>query len=311
MGKKIFFLIILVLLGYFAYSKFVSEDGWLCKDGQWIKHGNPSVAMPTTGCGEKPTTPNPDKPQPDENTGVDKPKIPQNNANIIVEIPKSGDELTSPFKITGQARVFENQFNYRLKDKDGNVLTEGAGYANAPDMGQFGNFDIDVNYTNPSDTAGNLEVFDNSAKDGSEIDMVSIPVKLKASDTLTIKVYFNSSKLDPEVSCNKVFPVDRVIPKTVSTAKAAVEELLKGPTENEKADGYTTSINPGVKLNKISITDGTATADFDETLQYQVGGSCRVSSISAEITQTLKQFSSIKEVLITINGKGGDEILQP
>jgi len=303
MGKKIFILIILIILGYFAFSKFGSEDGWLCSDGQWIKHGNPSAAMPTTGCGDnqvKPTTPS-----------SDKPTVPKSDANIIVDSPKSGEELTSPFKITGQARVFESQFNYRLKDLSGKVLAEGTGHANAPDMGQFGRFDIDVNYTNTSDTDADLEVFDFFAKDGSEIDMVSIPVKLKASDTITLKIFFNSSKFDPEVSCNKVFPVDRVIPKTSSVAKAAIEELLKGPTENEKTDGYSTSINAGVKLNKISIVNGVATADFDETLQNQVGGSCRVSSIRAEITETLKQFSSIKDVIITINGKGGDEILQP
>lgn len=26
------------------------EDTWLCVDGQWIKHGNPSAPMPTTSC---------------------------------------------------------------------------------------------------------------------------------------------------------------------------------------------------------------------------------------------------------------------
>lgn len=27
------------------------EDTWLCENGQWVKHGSPSAAKPTTGCG--------------------------------------------------------------------------------------------------------------------------------------------------------------------------------------------------------------------------------------------------------------------
>jgi len=53
-----------------------------------------------------------------------------------------------------------------------------------------------------------------------------------------------------------------------------------------------------------------AKADFDEQLEFQVGGSCRVSAIRAEITQTLKQFSTVKEVVISIDGRTED-ILQP
>lgn len=30
-----------------------SEDTWLCQDGQWVKHGNPSAAMPVEGCGDQ------------------------------------------------------------------------------------------------------------------------------------------------------------------------------------------------------------------------------------------------------------------
>ena len=29
---------------------FSDKDSWLCQDGQWIKHGNPSAPMPETGC---------------------------------------------------------------------------------------------------------------------------------------------------------------------------------------------------------------------------------------------------------------------
>jgi len=129
-------------------------------------------------------------------------------------------------------------------------------------------------------------------------------------EKITLKIFFNNSKLDPEFSCNKVFPIEREVPKTQAVGRAALEELLKGPTEAEKNQGFFTSINPGVKIQSLTIEDEVAKVDFDEQLEFQVGGSCRVSAIRAQITETLKQFPTVKEVIISINGRIED-ILQP
>jgi hypothetical protein len=47
----------LLLLGVGVFSlRFLlggSEDSWICQDGQWIKHGNPSAPAPSGGCGEE------------------------------------------------------------------------------------------------------------------------------------------------------------------------------------------------------------------------------------------------------------------
>lgn len=137
-----------------------------------------------------------------------------------------------------------------------------------------------------------------------------IPLKFQIPETMIVKVYFNNSNLDPEFSCNKVFPVERKIIKTQAVARAALEELLKGPTEEEKNQGFLTSLNNGVKIQSINIKNGTAYVDFDEQLEFQVGGSCRVSAIRAQISETLKQFANVKNVVISINGRTED-ILQP
>jgi len=60
----------------------------------------------------------------------------------------------------------------------------------------------------------------------------------------------------------------------------------------------------------LTIENGVAKADFDPQLQFQVGGSCRVQAIRAEITQTLKQFPTVNEVFISVNGET-ELILQP
>lgn len=141
---------------------------------------------------------------------------------------------------------------------------------------------------------------------------VTQPAKEASSGNMVVKVYFNNPKIDPnwDFECSNVLAVERTIPKTESVAAAALTELLKGPTDSEKAKGYMSNINTGVKVQSLSVKDGLAKIDFNEQLQFQVGGSCKTSAIIAQIKQTLKQFSSVKEVVISINGQTED-ILQP
>ncbi len=128
---------------------------------------------------------------------------------------------------------------------------------------------------------------------------------------MTVKVFFGNSIFDPEVlDCQKNFAVERTIPKTLAVARAALEQLLAGPTDAEKVEGYFTSINQGVKIQSLTIEDGVARVDFDEQLEFQVGGSCRVAAIASQIRETLKQFSTVTDVVISINGRTED-ILQP
>ena len=130
-------------------------------------------------------------------------------------------------------------------------------------------------------------------------------------EMMIVKVFFGNSIFDPEVlDCQKNFAVERTIPKTVAVARAALEELLAGPTDEEKAEGYFTSINPGVKVQSLIVAGGIANVDFDEQLEFQVGGSCRVAAIASQIIETLKQFSTVGDVVISINGRTED-ILQP
>lgn len=286
-------IILVCLLAIIAILRFSSpEDTWICQDGQWVKHGNPSAAMPTTACGQKIS------------------EAPLQEGNIVVDSPRSGDSISSPVKIEGKARVFENMFNYRLKDSDGTVLDYGSITAIEPDPSNYGKFSINIDF-NPKGDNGTLEVFDYSAKDGSEIDMVSIPLKFLPAEKMSVKAYFGNNRRDPKsLECDSVFPIERIVQKTEAVGRAALEELLKGPTQKEQNEGYFTSINDNVKIQKLTIEDGIAKVDFDKQLEYQLGGSCRVTAIRAQIEQTLKQFSTVKEVIISIDGRAED-ILQP
>jgi len=50
-GFKIVLIVIAVLiLAVLALKGLSQEDDWLCQDGQWVKHGQPSAPQPTTEC---------------------------------------------------------------------------------------------------------------------------------------------------------------------------------------------------------------------------------------------------------------------
>lgn len=233
------------------------------------------------------------------------------NANIIVTSPKSMDNVSLPIIIRGRARVFENQFNYKILDVNKKVILEGNAYANSPDAGQFGDFAIQITSL-PTMRANSLtiEVFDYSAKDGSQIDTVSIPVVLNPVNSMPVNAYFGNKKAPAGQECITVYPVEHHVAKTAATARAALDELLKGPMTIEKNNGYYTSINDGVKIQKLVIENGIAKVDFDKRLEEAVGGSCKVTAIRTQIIQTLKQFSTVKDVVISIDGRTED-ILQP
>jgi len=115
---------------------------------------------------------------------------------------------------------------------------------------------------------------------------------------------------EPYFDCSRTIAVERLVPKTSAVARAAVEALLRGATEEEINRGFVSNINPGTRVQKLTIENGIAKVEFDEQLEFQVGGSCRVAAIRAQITETLKQFPTVKDVIISIDGRTED-ILQP
>lgn len=123
------------------------------------------------------------------------------------------------------------------------------------------------------------------------------------NETMKIKVFFHNKikANDPDfIECGKVFSVERIIPKTASVARAALMELFKGPSESEKIQGYTSNISTSVILKGLTIKDGVAYVDLNKPLNQ--GGSCAVLATWAAFGNTLKQFPSISEIKIFVNG---------
>ncbi len=138
---------------------------------------------------------------------------------------------------------------------------------------------------------------------------ISISVsKSSAPEFSLIKIYFADSK-NQNTNCDKTIASERQIIKTPKIAQAAIETLLDGPNTQEKESGLTTAIPAGSELNSVSITNGTAFADFNQTTESG-GGSCSMTQRIAQIKQTLLQFPTIQKVTLSIDGKT-ESIFQP
>jgi Sporulation and spore germination len=134
-------------------------------------------------------------------------------------------------------------------------------------------------------------------------------------ESYPVKVYFSKFP-DSLTRFDAVFPVDRVSP-TKAVATFAIQLLIAGPTLTERSQGYFSELNslftgpstcsapyptggPDFKLNlnkKGSVDEpGTATLQFCRaTSSPGIGADARVQT---QITATLKQFPSIKKVVI-------------
>lgn len=231
--------------------------------------------------------------------------------NVIVSSLIENQVLPNPFIILGRGRAFENVISWRVRDSHRNTVAQGTIMTNAKDVGLYGAFRVSAFYDQlPETDTGTVEVFTASPKDGSDQDMVRIPVQFP-KERMVVKVFFPNTVKDPGAKdCTRTYSVDRRIVKTQQTATAALLELLKGPTAQEQVSGSRTAIMPGTVLRSVVVaSSGIATADFSRELAFGVAGSCNVQALTSEITTTLKQFPSVQSVKINI--EGADAQLNP
>jgi spore germination protein GerM len=136
-----------------------------------------------------------------------------------------------------------------------------------------------------------------------------IPTALgQSKQTTSVKAFFaNEQKTAQGKECDGiVYPVIRQVKKTGSVARAALEQLLAGPTEGEKAQGYRSFFSDETKsmLLGIKIKNRTAYVNFKD-MRQKLGNattSCGSSDFLAQLEKTVLQFPGIKHVFFAVEG---------
>ena len=93
---------------------------------------------------------------------------------ILLETPAPGATVSSPLTISGTGNTFEATYQWAVLDADGATLVAGFDMATSG-TGTRGTFGTDIDL---GDATGDitLKLFESSAKDGSEINVVTIPL---------------------------------------------------------------------------------------------------------------------------------------
>jgi hypothetical protein len=96
---------------------------------------------------------------------------------ILVESPIIGARVSSPVTVSGTANVFEATVSLRILDENGNEIARTFTTATCG-TGCRGDYSVSIPFNVDRQQQGTIEVFESSAKDGSPINLVRIPVTL-------------------------------------------------------------------------------------------------------------------------------------
>jgi hypothetical protein len=234
---------------------------------------------------------------------------------VRVSSPRPNAVVSSPLAVRGEARgtwYFEADFPIRLLEGDGRELAVTPAPAEGEWMTEgFVPFDARLSFEAPATQAG-LLVLERANPSGlaEHAALVALPVRFSESAprATAVRTFFSRSASGDD-PCEAVWPVARAVAPTEDEARAAVTELLAGPTPAERDRGYFTSLPEDVVLRSLRIENGFAHADFDATLN-QAAGSCRVLAIRAQIERTLLRLPTVEDVVISVEGNV-EEALQP
>lgn len=175
------------------------EDSWVCDNGKWVKHGNPSAEKPTSGCGDDVSITNFDEcvaagnpvmeSYPRQCSTEDGESFVEDIGNelvmtdyITVDNPRPNTKIVTSFVLTGEARgtwFYEASFPVKLYDDNDEIVFQGVVTAQGDWMTEdLVPFQAEILFNKPSTEKG-LLVLEKSNPSGldEENDSLEIPVK--------------------------------------------------------------------------------------------------------------------------------------
>ena len=134
------------------------------------------------------------------------------------------------------------------------------------------------------------------------------------SQDLVVSIYYASTKEDPNgLKPDTTYPSEVKISadNREDLAKKALEMLISGPKENQKDEGFYTSIPENTSVNYVKFKDNKVIADFSKNLNAG-GGSFDMTQRRSQIENTLRSIYPDKDIEIAISVDGSeDQALQP
>lgn len=247
---------------------------------------------------------------------------------VRLDSPAPGATVGSPLSVVGVAPgpwYFEAVFPVRLVDARGRTVADTFAQAEGEWMTEeLVPFRAAVRFAPPGTETGTL-VLERSNPSGLPEHAAEVRIPVRFRSGVALRVFFPNSARDPDqLDCRRVFPVERraaevapgdAVPgaeeeRTAALARAALEALLRGPTPEERSEGYLTALPERAALRGVTVEEGVVRADFDAGLEEGVGGSCRVLAVRSQIEETLRGLPGVREAIVSVEGRT-ESALQP
>ncbi len=131
--------------------------------------------------------------------------------------------------------------------------------------------------------------------------------------TIKIKIFMiateDNGKAGKKIGCNdSVVAVERVIASTTAPLTSSIRELVAQHDQFYGQSGlYNALYQSSLQVNSVSLSKGKATVNLKGTLV--IGGTCDAPRVTAQIQETALQFSTVKQVVVLVNGVALDKVL--
>ncbi|HUF53086.1 MAG TPA: Gmad2 immunoglobulin-like domain-containing protein [Dehalococcoidia bacterium] len=198
---------------------------------------------------------------------------PATDEDLTVTSPEAGDELSSPFTVSGEAPEFEGRVWFRAYDEEGNAIFDQGGSTNFGHLAP--EFEEEIDFAVSAETIACIEVYLLRPTEGGITDVVQIPVVLLPEEDTTPVATASPGEItnlcpdnpdeatDEEVLVTGPEPGNVVSSPFAVTGSAAAFEAVIQLTLLD-AEGNELADKPGM------TNEGQTLAPFDALLEFTV-----------------------------------------
>ena len=223
-------------------------------------------------------------------------------ASIQLDSPRALDAISSPVRLQGQSTAFEATVDVEI-GQDATPQVVGEGFVMGGANGEMGPFDGTVSFSGVTSDHGSIRLRTISMEDGStrEASVIRVGFASATADTTVVQVFFHTGDGTDELAA---FP--RTVPATSAVLRAALTQLLAGPTGSERQAGarsWFSSATAGMFLD-VTLGGRQAVVDFRDLRPIIPNASSSAGSamLLAELDATVLQFDTVDSVVYRIDG---------
>ncbi|PJE59868.1 MAG: hypothetical protein COU85_01330 [Candidatus Portnoybacteria bacterium CG10_big_fil_rev_8_21_14_0_10_44_7] len=133
----------------------------------------------------------------------------------------------------------------------------------------------------------------------------SMPAQPCSGETekIIVQLFYNNRNFGSGFDCQKAAGVRREIENSSQPEKETLRLMLLGPSQAEKDRGYFSNLPADLQVLSLQVKNNLAIIDFNQAPWSKTDSSCRALGAFSQIEETLKQFSSVNQVQILVNGQ--------